>query len=83
MPRLTTAIPSPLICIVILTGISFLVPMPLHTVADLGQLPSSLPSLVLPHVPLNWATLAIVAPYALAMAVVGPAGIDDDRDRGR
>ncbi|HVE22068.1 MAG TPA: SulP family inorganic anion transporter [Acidocella sp.] len=71
LPRLTTAVPSPLICIIILTGISFLVPMPLHTVADLGKLPSSLPSLVLPHVPLNWTTLRIVAPYALAMAVVG------------
>ena len=71
VPRLTAAVPSPLICIVILTGISFIVPMPLHTVADLGKLPSSLPSLVLPHVPLNWETLAIVSPYALAMAVVG------------
>lgn len=71
LPRLTTAIPSPLICIVVLTGISFLVPMPLHTVADLGRLPSSLPSLVLPHVPLSWDTLYTVAPYALAMAVVG------------
>lgn len=71
LPRLTTAIPSPLVCIVVLTGISFFVPMPLHTVADLGRLPSSLPSLVLPHVPLNWETLRIIAPYALAMAVVG------------
>jgi sulfate permease, SulP family len=70
-PRITTAIPSPLICIVVLTGISVLVPMPLHTVADLGRLPSSLPGLVLPHVPLSWATLEIVAPYALAMAIVG------------
>jgi SulP family sulfate permease len=71
LPRLTTAVPSPLICIVILTGISFLVPMPLHTVADLGRLPSSLPSLVLPHVPLNGETLRTVIPYAVAMAVVG------------
>lgn len=71
LPRLTTAVPSPLVCIVVLTVISLLVPMPLHTVADLGRLPSSLPSLVLPHVPLNWETLRIIAPYALAMAVVG------------
>jgi SulP family sulfate permease len=70
-PRLTTAIPSPLICILVLTGIGFLVPMPLRTVADLGRLPSSLPSLALPDVPPNWETLRIVAPYALAMAVVG------------
>jgi SulP family sulfate permease len=71
VPRITTAIPSPLICIVVLTAISVLLPMPLHTVADLGRLPSSLPGLLLPHVPLNGATLEIVAPYALAMAIVG------------
>jgi sulfate permease, SulP family len=70
-PRLTRAVPSPLICVVVLTAISVAVPMPLRTVADLGRLPSALPGLVLPHVPASLATLAIVAPYALAMAVVG------------
>lgn len=71
IPRLTTAIPSPLICILILTAIAAVVPMPLHTVEDLGRLPSALPSLVLPHLPPTWETLRIIAPYALAMAVVG------------
>ena len=71
LPRLTTAIPSPLICIVVLTAISVAFPMPLHTVADLGRLPDSLPTLVWPHVPFTFATFGIVAPYALAMAVVG------------
>jgi SulP family sulfate permease len=71
LPRLTTAIPSPLICIVVLTVFSIAVPMPVHTVADLGRLPSSLPSLLLPDVPFDLATLGIVAPFALAMAVVG------------
>ena len=71
LPRLTTAIPSPLICIVVLTLVSVAVPMPLHTVADLGRLPSSLPSLTLPGVPVDWQTLTIVGPYALAMAAVG------------
>ena len=71
LPRLTTAIPSPLICIVALTSIGALVPMPLHTVADLGRLPASLPSFLLPHLPFTFETLGIIAPYALAMAVVG------------
>jgi SulP family sulfate permease len=71
LPRLTTAIPSPLICIVVLTAVSVALPMPLHTVADLGRLPDALPAFVLPQVPLTLETLAIVAPYALAMAVVG------------
>ncbi|MDE1918321.1 MAG: SulP family inorganic anion transporter [Sphingomonadales bacterium] len=71
LPRLSNAIPSPLICILVLTLISIIHPMPLRTVADLGQLPSSLPVLALPHVPLNLATLQVVAPYSLAMAAVG------------
>ncbi|MET0238894.1 MAG: SulP family inorganic anion transporter [Sphingobium sp.] len=70
-PRITTAIPSPLICIVVLTAISVAFPMPIHLVADLGRLPASLPSFTLPSVPLDWQTLRIVAPYALAMAAVG------------
>lgn len=45
VPRATTAIPAPLICILVLTAISIAFPMPIHTVADLGRLPSSLPSL--------------------------------------
>ncbi len=71
LPRLTTAIPSPLVCILVLTPFSMLVPMPIHTVADLGRLPQGLPSLMLPHVPFTFETLHTVAPYAMAMAVVG------------
>src|ERR1700712_112079 len=71
LPRLTTAIPSPLICIMVLTMISVAFPMPIHTVADLGRLPSSLPSFAFPDIPLTWETIRIVAPYALAMAMVG------------
>ncbi|MEG3178085.1 SulP family inorganic anion transporter [Sphingomonas sp. RB3P16] len=71
LPRITTAIPSPLICIVVLTAISVAFPMPIHTVADLGRLPSSLPSFAFPGVPLTWQTLRIVLPFAFAMAAVG------------
>jgi SulP family sulfate permease len=70
-PRVTTAIPSPLICIVVLTAIGMAVPMPIHTVADLGRLPAALPAFAWPGAPLTRETLAIVAPYALAMAAVG------------
>jgi SulP family sulfate permease len=70
-PRLTTIIPSPLICIVVLTALSMALPMPLRTVADLGRLPASLPSWTIPDLPIQWETLTIIAPYALAMAAVG------------
>ncbi len=70
-PRVTSVIPSPLICIVVLTAVSVAFPMPLRTIADLGRLPDALPAFALPAVPIEWRTLAIVAPYALAMAAVG------------
>ena len=71
VPKVTTAIPSPLICIVVLTIISVAFPMPIHTVADLGRLPSSLPSLALPNLPFTWEMLRIVMPFAFAMGAVG------------
>ena len=70
-PRLTTAIPSPLICIVVLTAVSIAFPMPIRTIADLGRLPTSLPAFGIPDVPFSLAALRIVLPYALAMAAVG------------
>lgn len=71
LPKITEAIPSPLICIVVLTAITMIHPMPVRTVADLGELPTGLPHFTLPHVPLTMETLEIVFPYALAMAAVG------------
>ena len=71
VPLVTTAIPSPLICILILTGASIGLDLPVMTVADLGRLPDALPVFALPSVPLNLATLQIIAGPALAIAMVG------------
>lgn len=71
VPRLTTAIPSPLICIVVLTVASVTLHLPVRTVADLGKLPDSLPFFAWPQVPLTLETLKIIAGPALAIAMVG------------
>jgi len=70
-PRLTRAVPSPLICILVLTALSFLPGMDLRTVGDMGELPSSLPAFLFPQVPLNLETLWIILPYAIPLTVVG------------
>jgi sulfate permease, SulP family len=70
-PYLTKAIPSPLIAIAALTGITQVLGIHVRTIADLGQLPSALPTLALPHVPFTLATLSIIAPVALTLAAVG------------
>ncbi|MFT9446306.1 SulP family inorganic anion transporter [Gluconobacter japonicus] len=71
LPKISDAIPSPLICIVLLTAITMLHPMPVHTVSDLGDLPTGLPHLTFPHISFDWATVSTVLPYAVAMAAVG------------
>ena len=70
-PRLTTAVPSPLVAILVLSGLSIWLNLPVNTVGDMGKLPEGLPFFALPQVPLNWETLQIIAPYSLTMAAVG------------
>ena len=71
LPRLTRAVPAPLVAIVVLTVITVFMAVDVPTVGDEGELPDSLPSLFLPDVPLTMETFQIIAPYALAMALVG------------
>ncbi len=71
LPRVTTAVPAPLVAIVVLTLVTVTTAVSVPTVGDEGELPNSLPSLFVPHVPLSLETLRIVAPYAFAMALVG------------
>jgi sulfate permease, SulP family len=67
----TTVVPAPLIAIIVLTATALAFKVHIPNVGDEGELPSSLPTLLLPQVPINLHTLTIIAPYALAMALVG------------
>ncbi|WP_334149486.1 SulP family inorganic anion transporter [Microbacterium sp.] len=71
MPRITKVVPAPLVTIVLLTAAVAVFGWSVPTVGDQGELPQSLPSLFIPDVPFTVETLAIIAPFALAMAVVG------------
>ena len=70
-PRITRAIPSPLVAIAVLTALTAALHLDVRTVSHLGALPSALPSFALPDVPLTFETLRILLPYALALAAVG------------
>jgi len=70
-PRLTTAVPSPLVTIVVLTALTFAFGWDVRTVGDMGALPDTLPVFLIPQIPLNFETLAIIFPYAVAVAIVG------------
>ncbi|MET8576878.1 SulP family inorganic anion transporter [Streptomyces sp. NPDC005012] len=70
-PRLTTAVPAPLVTVVILTVITVAAGIAVPTVGDRGELPSALPVPGLPDVPFTLDTLTTIAPYSFAMALVG------------
>ncbi|PWL16521.1 sodium-independent anion transporter [Falsochrobactrum shanghaiense] len=70
-PRLTTKIPSPLVCILVLTALAITLGIDIRTVADLGELPDVLPVLLFPDVPLNLETLWVILPTSIAVAAVG------------
>jgi SulP family sulfate permease len=71
LPRLTKAVPAPLVAILALTLITVTAAVGVPTVGDKGALPDSLPSLSLPNVPFTPETLQVIFPFALAMAFVG------------
>ena len=71
LPRVTSVVPAPLVAIVALTGFTVLAAVTVPDVGGEGELPDSLPSLFVPDVPLSLDTLQVIAPYAVAMAVVG------------
>ncbi|ESQ82413.1 hypothetical protein AEAC466_17485 [Asticcacaulis sp. AC466] len=71
LPRVTKAVPSPLVAIIVITVIVQLMHLDVHTVGDMGRLPTALPSLHMPQVPLTWETLAIIAPVSATLACVG------------
>ncbi|MDB5587738.1 MAG: putative sulfate transporter YbaR [Devosia sp.] len=71
LPRFTKVIPSPLVAIAVLTMVAFFFHFDVRTVADLGELPSTLPSLGLPDVPWTLETLQILLPVSLTLAAVG------------
>ncbi|MGI5149335.1 SulP family inorganic anion transporter [Plantactinospora sp. CA-294935] len=71
LPRLTTAVPAPLVAIIALTVFAVVAHVAVPKVGDEGTLPDSLPVLGLPDVPYTLATLRLIAPYALGIALVG------------
>ncbi len=71
VPVVGKVLPSPLVCILVLSAIAIYWQIDIHTVGDMGELPDSLPIFALPDVPWNWETLKIILPYSLPLAIVG------------
>ncbi|WP_456390081.1 SulP family inorganic anion transporter [Profundibacter sp.] len=70
-PYITTAIPSPLVTIIVLTGLTMYFGLDVRAVQDMGDLPDTLPIFLLPDIPLNFETLKIIFPVSAGVAAVG------------
>ena len=70
-PRITKAVPSPLVAIVAISAAVIGFNLDTKTVGDLASISGGLPQLHIPLVELNLETLKIIFPYALILAAIG------------
>ncbi len=71
LPKLTKAVPSSLVAIIVISLAVILLGMDSRTVGDLASIAGGLPKFHIPMVPLNWETLGIILPYAIILAAIG------------
>ena len=69
LPKLTKAIPSTLVAILLTTVLVLALKIDIPSVGDLASVKGGLPNFSIPNVPLNFETLKIIFPYAFILAV--------------
>lgn len=71
LPKLTKAVPPSLIAIITIFALVLLFNIDTKTVKDIATVSGGFPPFHIPNIPLDFATLEIIFPYALVMACVG------------
>ncbi len=71
LPKLTTAIPSSLVAIVVVSLLVIGLNIDTNTVGDLASIKGGLPHFHIPEVPFTLETLKIIFPYAVVLAAIG------------
>jgi sulfate permease, SulP family len=71
IPKITKAIPASLLAIIVVFGMVYFIGIDTKTVSDIASVQGGLPPFHIPHIPMEWNTLYIIAPYAAIMAGVG------------
>lgn len=70
-PRITKAVPSTLVAIVVVTAIAIYGNLGVGTVGELGALKQQLPIFLIPSIPFTMETFMVILPYSLSLAIVG------------
>lgn len=71
LPKLTKAIPSSLVAIIVVFMLVFFLGIETKTVKDIASVSGGFPPFHIPNIPITLETLKIIFPYALIMAAVG------------
>ena len=67
-PYLTKVVPSPLVTILALTGVTLHLGLDVRTAGDMGELPDSLPVFLLPDIPRSATVRITAAPSASTLS---------------
>jgi SulP family sulfate permease len=71
LPRLTKAVPSSLVAIVVVTLLVFGLDLNTRVVGDIASIAGGFPAFSIPAVPYNLDTFFIILPYAVILAAIG------------
>ncbi|MCF6355261.1 MAG: SulP family inorganic anion transporter [Candidatus Polarisedimenticolaceae bacterium] len=71
LPRFTTAVPSSLVAIVVVTLLVIGLGLDLRTVGDLASIAGGFPEFHIPVVPFSLETLWVILPYSIILAAIG------------
>jgi len=71
LPKVTTALPSSLVAIIVISLLVVGFDLDTRVVGDIASIKGGLPSFHFPSVPLTWETLAIIFPYSVILAAIG------------
>ncbi|MGO4911478.1 SulP family inorganic anion transporter [Leeuwenhoekiella sp. W20_SRS_FM14] len=71
LPKLTKAVPSSLVAIIVVFVLVYFLGIDTKTVKDIASISGGFPPFHIPNIPISYETLKIIAPYSLIMAAVG------------
>lgn len=71
LPRFSTALPSSLVAILVVSLLVFGLELDTRVVGDVASIQGGLPSFHIPAVPFNFDTLMIIFPYSVILAAIG------------
>ncbi len=71
LPKFTTAVPSSLVAIIVVSLVVIGLDVNTNTVGDLASIKGAFPSFSIPDVAFNFETLKIILPYSIILAAIG------------